>query len=399
MVRFTIWLMLLVFPVGLAAQSTSTWKRIGDATFGDIQSASPGAAYMTMYLRAGTVYQNSNWWTNFVERNRQAVLTLNLNGTFANVQVSKTIVGNPINLQHNRSSVDLGYSGIVVDHLPTTFTGATFNVQINKTARDGLSDIITMVSSLSQAQPPVISVSQQAMGIINVSKSLADYLFSKNLLVTRVQSQSALPAGGLLAPGVYVCMAGDSTTDYQQYLTGQSLKWDGSLLTFNNAPVQAVSYFVIEVGYYSKFFARPLDSLSFGAAKPWAALYLIAEADVPNINDAVSEQKIHDDIQSHLNDARTLLSNDQDLIEDEREAIALAVHDKIQTDMNARVTALGLVQPAAAQAGPQGQPAQQGNRVLLLNVNDQDLVQQHQVNLNQIQLNSRAVRPTAGGPH
>jgi hypothetical protein len=250
--------------------------------------------------------------------------------------------------------VDLGYSGIVVDHLPTTFSGMTFSLQINKTSKDGLNDLISMVSDLSKTQPPTLSVSQQAMGIVNLSKSLADFLFSKNLLVKKVSTQAPIPANGLLAPGVYVCFAGDSNADYAQYLAAGNpgLSWSGTLLKYNNNAVQKISYFVVEIGYQKRFFAQPTDALSYGTIKPWAALYLLAQAEVPKINAQGDVQKIHDDIQSHLFDARSLLNADSDFIADERAAIATAVHDKIQGDYQARLQALAIQPGQGGTLGP-----------------------------------------------
>jgi hypothetical protein len=80
---------------------------------------------MTVAVKAAAAYQNSNWWTSFVEKNLQAVLTASLSATIANVPVSQTVTGNAIALNHNNSMVDLGFSGMVVDHLPTTFSGMT----------------------------------------------------------------------------------------------------------------------------------------------------------------------------------------------------------------------------------------------------------------------------------
>ncbi len=73
----------------------------------------PGTAYMTLYLRAASAYQNSNWWANFVERNRQAVLTETLTGTVANIPVSQAKTSAGITLQKNRSQVDLGSLGLL----------------------------------------------------------------------------------------------------------------------------------------------------------------------------------------------------------------------------------------------------------------------------------------------
>lgn len=250
--------------------------------------------------------------------------------------------------------VDLGYSGIVVDHLPTTFSGMTFSLQINKTAKDGLNDLISMVSDLSKTQPPTLSVSQQAMGIVNLSKSLADFLFNKNLIVKKVSTQSPIPATGLLAPGIYACFAGDSNADYAPYLTPGSpgLSWSGTQLTYNNNPVKKISYFIVEIAYQNRFFAQPTDALSYGTVKPWAALYLLAQAEVPRINAEGDVQKIHDDIQSHLSDALSLLNADSDFIADERAAIATAVHDKIQGEYQARLTALAIHPGGGGTLGP-----------------------------------------------
>jgi len=351
--RRTVLCVLLLSPLVVAAQSTSPWKRIGDPSFGDTSTPSPGSAYMTLFIRAATVYQNSNWWTNFVEKNRQSVLTINLDGTVAGIHVSKTITGNPVTLKHNDSMVDLGYSGIVVDHLPTTFSAMTFNLKINKTAQDGLANLMTMVANLSQAQPAAISISQQSLGLMSLSKSLADYLFNKNLLETKMNSQSPIPSTGLLAPGVYVCLSGDSLGGYQSYFAQGSpaLKWDGTTLTFGAAPVQHISYFVIEVGYQKTFFAQPLDALSFGAEKPWAALYLLAKSEVPKINTSAEAQKIHDDIQTHLSDARTLLNTDADFVQAERDGIDSAVYGQIQSSYSARLHALGILTSASVGGG------------------------------------------------
>jgi hypothetical protein len=341
--------LLLMFPLGLFGQSTSPWQKIGNASFGDTDTPSPGAAYMTVYVRAATVYQKSNWWTNFVEKNRQAVLTINLNGTVAGTNVAQTKVGDPIELRRNDSMVDLGYSGIVVDHLPTTFSGMTLTIQINKTAKDGLNDIISMVSDLSKTQPPTLSVSQQAMGITNLSKTLADFLFNKNLLVKKVSTQSPIPSNGMLGSGIYACFAGDSNVDYAQYLSAGrgDLSWSGTQLIYKNKPVTTVSYFIVEIGYQKRFFAQPTDALSFGVVKPWAALYLLAQSEVPTVNSQSDVQKIHDQIQSHLSNARALLNADSDFIADERSAIASAVHDVIQRDFRARLDTLGISQGGA----------------------------------------------------
>lgn len=373
--------LLMCIPVLLPAQSTSRWTRVGDASFGDTATPSPGAAYMTLYVRAATLYLNSNGWTNFIERNRQAVLTVNLSGTIAGIGVSQTRTGDPVELHRNHTMVDLGFSGIVVDHLPMTFSGLTFNLQINKTARDGLQDLITEVATLSSEQPPVLSISQQAMGITSFSKSLADFLFRKDLLVKEAEIQSPVPASGVLQPGVYVCFAGDSEADYDRYLTPASpgLQWSGSRLTYNGKPVQRVSYFVIEVGYNKRVYAHPLDALS-STTSPWVQLYLLAEREIPTINSAADAARVTNDIQSHLTDASALLYSDPDLINDEKDDIANAVYQKINKARHQRLVAIGVLPPppghAAGHAAGHGlaavviEPAGPGKSVIRPNLDE-----------------------------
>ncbi|HXM51084.1 MAG TPA: hypothetical protein VN956_24780 [Pyrinomonadaceae bacterium] len=354
---------------------------------------------MTVYVRAATAYQMSNWWTKLVEKNRQSVLTVKLDGTVAGTHFSQTKLGDPIELRKNDSMVDLGHSEIVVERLPTTFSGMTFNLEIDKTAKDGLNDLITIAADMSKAQPPTLSITQQQLGIITLSKSLADYLFSKRLLVKKLSTQSPIPSTGLLRPGVYVCLAGDTNADYAKYLApgNPGLQWDGAQLTYNNGRVQKVSYFIVEVAYQKRFFAKPLDALSYGGVKPWASLYLLAEAEVPNINSAAEAKKIHDEIQSHLSDARSLLNADYDFIAAEKTDIANAVHDELQKNYTARLRVVG------ADSSEHGQPTKSQTPhsltmppPLVLFSEDRSAHEKEAAVLRQIEQGNRTMVPTGG---
>lgn len=402
---------------GLAGgQSTSPWKRVANATFGDETNPAPGADYMSVYVRTASVYQNSNWWTNFIEKNRQAIITVNVEGDFAGRHIAQTKVGRPVELRRNNALADLGYSGVVVEALPLTFSNMSLTISINKSAKDGLADLLSAVSQLSQAQPPVLSISQQTMGIASLSKTLADYLFHANLIVQKLSTQSPLPIVGVLDPGIYVCFAGDSTADYQQYLLpgNPGLRWDGTVLTFNNAPINKISYFVVEVGYSKRFFHSPHDSLSFGGTRPWAALFQVAEAEIPRINNADDAKRIHDDVQSHLDDANTLLNADPDFTADEKKGIYTAIYQETDSAYKDRLVALRLATPqpaepaagggAAPGAGGLAQiplaPTTPGTPTVLSLPNTQDQAW-HINELNQINLNNRPMMPTGAGagPH
>lgn len=141
------------------------------------------------------MYQNSNWWTSWIENHRQGVVTANLNATIAGVPVAQTITGNPIELHKNNSMVDLGFAGTVVDHLPNTFSGMNMTLQINKTSQDGLQGLITQVSQMSTGTPPVLALSPETLALTSLAKSLADFLFRANLLVKKASTQNAFPGG------------------------------------------------------------------------------------------------------------------------------------------------------------------------------------------------------------
>ena len=393
----------------ISAQSTSSWQRIGDPSIGMSTAAPPGAGYLTVFVRAASVYQNSNWWTSFIEKNRQAVLTASLNATIAGVPVSQTITGNAIELHKNNSMVDLGFSGAVVDHLPNTFSGMSMTLQINKTAQDGLQGLITQVSQLSAGTPPVLSLSAESLALTSLADNAANLLFKANLLVKKASTQNAFPGGGMVSPGIYISFAGDTSADYDQYLVDSAnLKWTGAVLTYKNQPIDRVGYFIIEVAYQHSYFADPQDSLS-STTVPWVQLYEVAEADIPGINTAAQAVSVSNDVQSHLSDARTLLFKDPTLVKSEKDAIDKSESAKIQAAYQARLIALGLAQPAAggapaatggtpagnvAQATPApvtltpGGAAQPGLRPVL-DVPDPALVVQHQIEIQNLGLGTR----------
>ena len=320
-----------------------SWLKIGPPTAGQVTAPALGEGYMTVTVRAATAYQRSNFWTNLIERNRQAVLTGNLSASIANVPVSQTVTGKAITLQRNNSMVDLGYSGVLVDHLPTTFSGMNVNLQINKTAQDGLQALINQVSALSTSQPPVLTISPATLQITSLAKSVADFLFNAKLLVNLAQTQNPFPSSGALDPGIYVCFAADQASDYGQYLSRpDQLRWNGAQLSFSGQPVSGITFFIIEVDYQSRFFTHPLDALSFGASKPWVTLYLTAENEIPGINTAAQASAAQNDIQSHLSDARTLLFQDYAFINDERDEIAQAVYVKLNTEFQQRLKDIGV---------------------------------------------------------
>ena len=344
----------LFTALSIRAQSTSPWMKVGDSNLGLPTAATPNAGYLTVFVRAATMYQNSNFWTSFVETHRQAVITVNLSATIAGVPVSQTTVGAPIELHRNNSLVDLGFASTVVDHLPNTFTQMNMTIDVNKTAQDGLQPLITQVSQLATSSPPVLAVSPEALALTSFSKSVADFLFKANLLVKRASSRNAFPGGGVIAPGIWVCFAQDAIPEYEQYTTDPAnLHWNGAALTYKGQQIQKVGYFVIEVSYQTNYYADPQDALS-STISPWVQLYLLAEDDVPRITSAADAATMSSDINSHLADAKSLLEKDPTLIKKEKDAIVKSEYEKVQAAYHDRLVALGLISAGAAITPPPG---------------------------------------------
>lgn len=376
-------LVTLFLTCGAAAatgQSTSTWIRVADPNISGpnvSRTSVLGATYVWAVIRGAAVYQNSNWWTQFVERNRQAVVEISIEGQLFNTRISDTRTSRPIELRRNDSIVDFGYSAIVVQALPTTFQSLQLGIGMTKSSQDGLGTLLTSLGELSAATP-ALSVSQASLGVVTATKAVADFLFQKRLVEKRAYSTFPLVGSGpTLDAGVYAILAGDSQQDYAGYLqapaNGNGLHWNGSVLTWDGRPVQRVSYFVVEISYTTRIFSDPTHVLTFGGTKPWSALYQVARRKVGLINNSADALKISEEIRSHLAAAQTLLDGDIEYVQPERDAIHTAIKALTQKEFDQRLAALapqGPQQGAATPATPSfpvSQPSIPPPSTILLN--------------------------------
>lgn len=347
--KTTFWVVLtmilgaLTITSNVTAQSTSGWIRISDATIGDpgVTTASPNSAYVTAVFQGASVYQDSKWWTRLVEAKRQAVLSIAVSGKIAGTQVQDTRVSGPIDLRPNKGQISFGYSNIpILQNIPTTFSSISLTVTLNKSAQDGLSQLLNTLADISKSTPG-LQVSQQTLGMVSATRTIADYLFKKDLLVPKMNSPSAL-SSSFGRPGIYVVLAGDSEADYNRYLSAipghSGLLWKNTL-TYDGSAVTGISYFVVEIGYTTRIFAKPIDALSYGALKPWTAL---TRREIAGISKSGDSDRVAD-MRSHLMDAKTLLDQDPDYIQSEKDSIDDAVHDMVIQELTARLKKLKIV--------------------------------------------------------
>lgn len=318
-------------PMAVHAQSTSNWVHISDnATLGLI-TPDLGNSYLTVQFITARIYQKSGWWTNLIESNRKAVLDVTLNGKVKNVDFSETRTSPPIELVINDRQMDIGWSSIAVQRFPTTYSNLQLRVRISKTSQDGLDALLGTLTELSN-KTPGMQVSQAAIGGTSAVKLLADILFQKKLLVEKLTSTIQFPdSGDSLKAGTYVSFAADSSDEYEKYLGSassgsQGLTWSGSQLLWEGKTIPKLSYFVVKVSYDEKVFDKPLSALSF--QKPWALLYKVARRKVGDIYSKEDETRIAGEMRAHLSNARTLLDDDLDYTQAERDNI----HTTLLTD-------------------------------------------------------------------
>lgn len=330
-------IMLMSVSLRVRAQSTSPWIKITDDSpaalpAGALMNPSVGDAYITVQFVDAGVFQKSNWWTNLVEKNRVATANTALSGTINGRSIDDARASKPIELRKNNSLVGFGFAQFIIERFPTTYSKLELRVNIAKSSQDGLADLLSALGDISSGTPS-LQVSQSAMGIVNGSKALADFLFKKDLIKAHAQSVMQFPASGNSLPaGLYVSLAGDSAADYAAITNNpQNLHWNGAALKWNGAGIESMklSYYVVRVRYDRRVFADPLASLSLSPSKPWAALYQIANGKVSLIVPGTDLQALRVEVIHHLINANTLLDADPDYIQVEKDEVKTAVLAKI----------------------------------------------------------------------
>jgi len=344
---FVVTLFILLANTFVYAQATSNWILVSDSET-PAHSPTPvtptlGGSYVTVEFLGGEIYQRSNWWTNLVERNRVGVIDVKIAGRVNNRDYEDIRASPPIELRRNDSQATIGWRQIVVRRLPTVYQNLRMNVRFSKSSKDGLQDLLTTLTAISN-QTPSLQVSQSAMGIVSGSKAVVDFLFNQRLLVNRLESTMDFPDSGLsLRPGTYVVLAADDNSGFNQYLTtpasGRGLSYNDttSQLSWDGRPLSKVSFFVVRVKYDNQVFAQPLDSLSFSSTKPWASLYQIAQGKINTITAVDQSQRMGNEITNHLANGNSLLDNDPDYIQSEKNRIKDAVLADTQRKLNDRL--------------------------------------------------------------
>lgn len=265
-------------------------------------------------------------------------MDVSLSGRVRNVAFVDSRASKPIELRKNKSQADPGWSSVIVERFPTTYSNLQLTVRLSKSSEDGLDSLLGTLASIS-AGAPGLQLSQTALGAVTATKQITDYLFQKQLLVERLTSTLQFPdTGSSLPAGVYVVLAADTAKEYEAYLadsteTNSGLSWNGGQLLWNGQPISKISYFVVRIDYMDRVYSNPLNSLSFSAAKSWASLYQRARQKILSLSRTEEIQRVTDEIRANLINAKTILDEDPDYTQNERDNI----HESLWADTQKRL--------------------------------------------------------------
>lgn len=328
------------------AQSTTGWIPANSDNPGP--QGQRNDSYISIKLLAISVYSKSNWWTSAVEKNKSAVGVVELSGSTDGVarNIEDKRVSEPRSMTGNGTSVDFGWTQQLLWTFPTTFSSLQVSVSVQKTSSDKVDELMKAASELS-ASAPLLSLSTAAIGNASAAKSLLDIIFSKRLVSERLRSTETLTTGGggLLAPGIYVVLAGDKPQDYETYTSDLShLKWNGSFLTWNDKPLDRISYFVIQVGYTPRLFGDArgdrLVNMALGVPKPWVLLYRKAQNQASSFLDLKLKDSVRDSVAIVKSDADSLLDEDTEIVHGERDEIKKELSRDLNERLKARISHL-----------------------------------------------------------
>lgn len=335
----------LIISFEAFAQSTSPWIKLSSeeiAPTGEL-----GASYISVNLVSASVYQNSNWWTNLIEKGRSAVATVEVNGNLSGGRAfSDKRISPAIEIQRNKKNIDFGWSQTLLRDTPVSFTSMSIAVGIAKTSTDGVEQLISAATDLSKKVQP-LSASDATVGAVSAAKLVVDFIFDKQLAVAKLASANPLtaPAGTTLEPGYYAVLAGSSADEYQRFLEtpvdGSGLAWDRGALRHNGKPVQGVTYFIIEIAYKKNLYdPRNLPDAALTSNRNWAKLYLSALREAHGISDIKSISDASRKIGQIKADAEQLLNEDADYVQAERTIIQRKMTESLNTTIRDRYTIL-----------------------------------------------------------
>lgn len=120
-----------------------------------------------------------------------------------------------------------------------------------------------------------VPLSAATLGYVSLGKSIADFLFTPQMMQSRAVGHFAFTPSTAPAPGYYAVLAGENNVDWGRFVSGLKLVAGGGL-TSTAGNVTGITYYVYEVKFTKHRYVDLDAALSFGKSKSWASLYLSA---------------------------------------------------------------------------------------------------------------------------
>jgi hypothetical protein len=144
-------MLVLVAASSASAQSTTNWIPLNPIDT-SLSNGNLGASYVSIGVMKTPIYQDSNWWTKLVERNRSALVTVTLSGNVNGVQIADRRVSPAIAIQKNKALLDVGWAPVLVQNLPVNFSSLQVQTEVGKTAQDGVESLIAAANFRKRCQ-------------------------------------------------------------------------------------------------------------------------------------------------------------------------------------------------------------------------------------------------------
>lgn len=326
-------------------QSTSNWIKVKsalDSQFAN-QTIKRNQNYITISFLTSRIYDNQNWYSKFISGDPIAFVTINVSSDLGFKKLEDRRTSQKVDINDKKNSIEIGYVGQpIVEDLPTYFNDLRIDVSLSYAAKDKLSDIISIGSSISSNFAP-LTANQVYNNVASGAKQLLDEIFNKKLAFNFLVSNSS-PIGystGSNSPGIYVIFGGNSKSDYEKYINQDSLVWANNDLYFNNKqlPSQLI-YFVIKVTSISQKYDVIDKNILAPYDKAWQKFYEKAFQSVSGLNDISDTSKSRKDIYASLASGYSLLADDQDLLPNEKTKIDLALKKEISQNYFSKVSSL-----------------------------------------------------------
>lgn len=335
------------WPIASRGQNTSNWIRVTsdqEALFADKQ-IKLNHSYISVRVEKAHICPTANWWTRAVARNSKAFITAEINASYpSSPAFTDKRSSEGVALPRNKSATDIGWQRSLVQMLPTSFTSLNIRLALNTTSQDGVDNIITVASDVSN-KVPLLTVAQTALGVVSGAKSLLDQMFNRNLAKSQLTSDFDMVANSALTnkPGYYVIFGGDAGASYSKYTSAAgTLKWDGITLTSAGVPIDDTSYFVVLLEAKSMFFDTKDFDVVANVKEPWAKLYLESKNEVGTVVDLKTYDEKLGLIRNNLTNAEGFLDANDSYLPMERDEVHNAIKLAIEELLRARVNKLGL---------------------------------------------------------